>query len=92
MPGPFLAVAKVSHVKQPDTTTLAVSFGATPTKKPTKTYHQCQTCKAISERYDDGTGVERHEPLCEEVRRLSSRLTELEDMLVLAGILAEFRP
>lgn len=45
-----------------------------------------------AERRSDGTGLERHAPLCGEVQRLSERLAVLEDALVREGLIAEFRP
>jgi len=47
----------------------------------------CPVCSDVSEQRAGGGGIERHNPLCKEVRSLRSRLSEVETVLVLAGLM-----
>lgn len=55
-------------------------------------YSQCSACGQVSEHGANGVNLVRHAPLCLQVQSLEGRLQMLEDALVRAGLIEEFRP
>lgn len=54
-------------------------------------YSHCPICHGVSEERANGTGMERHEGVCDTVKDLMDRVVFLEEALVKNGLMKEFR-